>query len=89
MKECATNKNKTIFNTIKAMKLKNFGDVQKRPSKSSKLNLLRQDKNMFSRLLFSTKSMNINMPEVFKFNLGLIHLQVLMVAWRKQTRQCC
>jgi hypothetical protein len=72
MKECAINKDKTIFDTIKAMKLKNFGDVQKRPSKSSKLNLLRQDKNMFSRLLVAIKSRNINLQEVLKFSLGPI-----------------
>jgi hypothetical protein len=72
MKECVIDKDKTIFDTLKGMKLKNFGDVQKRPSKSSKLNLLKHDKNMFSRLLVAIKSRNINLQEVLKFSLGPI-----------------
>ena len=72
MKECVIDKDKTIFDTLKGMKLKNFGDVQKRPSKSSKLNLLKHDKNMFSRLLVAIKSRNINLQEVLRFSLGPI-----------------
>ena len=72
MKECVIDKDKTIFDTLKGMKLKNFGDVKKRPSKSSKLNLMKHDKNMFSRLLVAIKSRNINLQEVLKYSLGPI-----------------
>ena len=72
MKECVIDKDKTIFETLHGMKLKNFGDVQKKPSKSSKLHLLKHDRNMFSRLLVAVKSRNINLQEVFKFCLGPI-----------------
>ena len=71
MKECVIDKDKTIFETLHGMKLKNFGDVQKNPSKSSKLHLLKHDRNMFSRLLVAIKSRNINL-QVFKFCLGPI-----------------
>lgn len=72
MEECVIDKDKTIFETLNGMKLKNFGDVQKKPSKSSKLHLLKHDRNMFARLLVAIKSRNINLQEVFKFCLGPI-----------------
>lgn len=72
MEECVIDKDKTIFETLNGMKLKNFGDIQKKPSKSSKLHLLKHDRNMFARLLVAIKSRNINLQEVFKFCLGPI-----------------
>ena len=46
--------------------------VQKRASNSTKINLLKHDRNMFSRLLVAVKSRNINLEEVLKFSLGPI-----------------
>ena len=65
--ECVIDKDKTIFETLNGMKLKNLGDVQKKPSKSSKLHLLKHDRN-----IVAIKSRNINLQEVFKFCLGPI-----------------
>ena len=69
MEECVIDKDKSIFETLPRMNIKNFGDVQKRASNSTKINLLKHDRNMFSRLLVAVKSRNINLEEVLKFSL--------------------
>lgn len=73
MQERLLSKNTDMFKPIKAMKLGLIGDRQKSSkTQTSKTIMLKNDRNLFSRLLVLSQARNIELTEILKYSLGPI-----------------
>ena len=69
MQERIRNRVTEFFKPLKAIKLRQFGDREKKQT-TSKVTVLKNDRNLFSRLVVVMKDRQVDLKEILTFSLG-------------------